>query len=79
VSLRGLISTIENEHPELAPPVVMDGVTSWRLPTSWCYLAREEGSSLLVAVSRGERPAAWIPMTQSEAMICLRWFLRRKR
>jgi hypothetical protein len=78
VALDALIAAIKNEHPELKAPVVQDGISSWRLPTGWVFQTRDEGGSISMAVSKGERPAAWIPTTKTEALGCLRWFLRRK-
>jgi len=78
VSLESLITSIKSEHPVLGEPVVRNGGLSWRLPTGWVFLAREEASGLVIAVSKGDRPSAWIPTTETEAVGSLRWFLRRK-
>jgi len=78
VGVGSLTATIRCEHPGLAEPVVQDGVTSWRLPTGWSFMAREEGSTVLIGVCKTSRPFAWIPVTETEALGCLGWFLKRK-
>lgn len=78
MSLDALIAKIRNEHPGLAAPVAKDGTVSWLLPTSWVFLARDDGDALSMAVSKGDRPAAWIPTTEAEALGCFRWFLKRR-
>jgi hypothetical protein len=79
VGLDGLIASIKNEHPLLGPPVFADEVASWLLPTGWTFLMRKDDPGVSVAVSKGERPVAWVPMTETEALGSLRWFMKRRR
>ena len=77
-----LIERIKQEHPSIGDPVMptpRERTASWFLPTGWIFLARESRGRISVAFSRGERPAAWIPVTsENEALCSLGWLLRKR-